>query len=157
MWVFDPPSPGVCMYRVTPHCYAINFEEIPSYFVLNVYLMLFCIIKWSKYGSSFDNSNIWGLSWSKCGYLTPGVSISRGTPHCYAINFEEIPSCFVLNVVLWLLCIIKWSNSEVIWIIPIFGFFLVKMWVFDPPGCPCIGLPPTVMQLILKKYHHALL
>ena len=25
-----------------------------------------------------------------------------------------------------------------------------------PPGSPCIGLPPAVLQLILKKYHHAL-
>ena len=39
------------------------------------------------------------------------------------------------------------------WIIPI---ILVKMWGFDPPGSPCMGLPPTVMQLILNKYHHAL-
>ena len=44
-------------------------------------------------------------------------------------------------------------NREVFfWIIPI---ILVKMWGFDPPGSPYMVLPPTVMQLILNKYHHA--
>jgi hypothetical protein len=55
--------PGVPMYRVTPHCFAINFEEIPSFFILNVYLWLLCIIKWSKLGSYLDNTNIWGHFW----------------------------------------------------------------------------------------------
>ena len=36
------------------------------------------------------------------------------------------------------------------------GSFLVKIWVFDPLGCPYIGLPSTVLQLILKKYYHTL-
>jgi|ETNmetMinimDraft_14_1059893.scaffolds.fasta_scaffold37480_1 hypothetical protein len=30
------------------------------------------------------------------------------------------------------------------------GSFLVKIWVFDPLGCPFMGLPPTVMQFMLK-------
>jgi hypothetical protein len=30
------------------------------------------------------------------------------------------------------------------------------MWVSDPPGCSYIGLPPTVLPLILKKYHYGL-
>ena len=34
--------------------------------------------------------------------------------------------------------------------------FFVKLCIFDPPGSACIGLLPTVMQLILKKYHHSL-
>jgi hypothetical protein len=37
-----------------------------------------------------------------------------------------------------------------------FRWFLVKIWVFEPPGWPYIGIPPTVSQLILKKYHYAL-
>ena len=44
MWLLDPqgyPPPG-------SHCFAINFEEIQSCFVLNVYLWSHCIIKWSK-------------------------------------------------------------------------------------------------------------
>ena len=36
------------------------------------------------------------------------------------------------------------------------GSYFVKFWVFDPLGCPYIGLPSTVLQLILKKYHHTL-
>ena len=28
-------------------------------------------MKWSKYGSYLDNSNVWGHFWSKYGYLTP--------------------------------------------------------------------------------------
>ena len=32
-------------------------------------------------------------------------------------------------------------NSEEFSIISIFGVFFVKIWVFDPPGCPFIGFP----------------
>ena len=138
IWVFDTRGLHVQGY---PQCYAINFEELTPCFVLNVYLRLFCIIKWSKQGSSMDNINIWCRFWSKCVFLTPRGLHVQGYPHCYAINFEEIPSCFVVNVYLWLLCIIKWSKSEVIWIIPIFGVILVKMWVFDPPGVHVQGYP----------------
>ena len=70
-----------------------------------------------------DNTIFGVIFGQNVGIRPPGVYMYRVTPHCYAINFEEIPSCFVLNAVLWLLCIIKWSNSEVIWIIPIFGVF----------------------------------
>ena len=42
-------------------------------------------------------------------------------PHCFAIHFEELPSCFVLIQYLWLLCIIKWFRLGVLYIIPIFG------------------------------------
>ena len=38
-----------------------------------------------------------------------GVTIYRVTPYSLAIHFEEIPSCFVLNELLWLLWI-KWSK-----------------------------------------------
>jgi len=48
----------------------------------------------------------------------------------------------------------NWSNCEVICIILIFEVILVKICLFDPPGCPYIGLPPIAMQLILMKYHH---
>ena len=47
-------------------------------------------------------------------------------------------------------------NREDIWIIPIFGVIFGQNVGFDPPGSPCIGLAPTVMQLILMKYHHVL-
>jgi hypothetical protein len=102
--------PGVTIYNVTPYCLAINFEEIPSYFVLNVFLWLFCIIRWSKLCSYLHNTNIWGHFGQNWGIWLPGVTIYRLNPHCFAINFEEIPSSFVLNVFLWLLCIIKWSK-----------------------------------------------
>ena len=48
----------------------------------------------------FDNSNIWGHFWAECGYLTPGVPVYRDVAQYFAINFEEIPSCLVLNVYL---------------------------------------------------------
>ena len=52
--------------------------------------------------------------WSKCRHLTHRFPIYRVTPLCFAIHCEELPSCFVLNVYVWLLCIIKWSKTEVI-------------------------------------------
>ena len=41
-------------------------------------------------------------------------------------------------------------NWEYFSIILMFGSFWVQIWVFDLPGFPVIGLPRTVMQLILK-------
>ncbi len=96
-----------------------------------------------------------GRFWSKFGYLTPGVPIYRITLHCFAINFEQTPSCFVLNVFKWLFYIIKliklWSylHNTNIW-----GHF-GQIWLFDPPECPYIGLTLTVVQLILRKCHQA--
>jgi hypothetical protein len=127
MWVLDTPPPRLTTYRGTLHWLAIHFDEILSCFVPNVFLWIFCIIKWSKLGSYLHNTNIWHHLWSKFGY--------RVTPYCSAINFAKIPSCFVLNVFLWLLCIIKWfklgsyMHNNNIWHI-----LLVKIWVFDPPG-----------------------
>ncbi len=47
-------------------------------------------------------------------------------------------------------------NWEVIFIIAIFGdIFGQNLGISPPPGCPYIWLPPTVLQLMLKKYHHA--
>jgi hypothetical protein len=100
----------VTLYMVTPYCLVINFEEIPSCFVLNVFLWLPSIIKWSKLGSYLHNTNIWGNFLSTFGHLTPLVTIYRVTPYWLAIHFEEIQSCFVLNVLLWLHSIIKWSK-----------------------------------------------
>ena len=66
---FWPPE--VLIYRVTPHCVTINFEEIPLWFVLNVFLLLLCTIKSFKLGIYLHNTRIWGHFWSKYGYLTP--------------------------------------------------------------------------------------
>ena len=59
---------------------------------------------------------------------------------------------------MWLLYNIKFyvPNREVFWIIPIFGEIFGQNVGFDPPGCSYIGLPPTVLPLILKKYHYGL-
>ena len=89
-----------------------------------------------------DNTTIWGHFGQNVGIRPPGVPIYRVTTHCFVINNEEIPSCFILNVYLGYFALSKVPNKAIIWIIPIFGVILVKMWVFDPPGCPYIRLPP---------------
>jgi hypothetical protein len=115
-----------------------------------------CIVKWSKLESYLHNTNIWHHFWSTFRYLTPGVTIYRVTPYCLAINFEEISSYFVLNVFLWLLCIIKWSklvnylHNTNIW-----GHFWSK-FVYLNPGVTIYRVTPTVFQFILNKYHHDL-
>ena len=88
--------PGVCMYRVTPHCYAINFEEIT--------------LSWMYICDCFALSNgsnrevlwiipIFGVLFGQnMGIWPPGVPIYRVTPRFFAIYFEEIVSRFVLNV-----------------------------------------------------------
>ena len=47
-------------------------------------------------------------------------------------------------------------NREVLWITPVFQVILGQNVGIWPPGSQCKGLPPTVCQLILNKYNHAL-
>jgi hypothetical protein len=58
MLVLDPLG---CPYLGHSDDFAINFEEIPSSFVLNVFLWLLCINKWTKLGSHLHNTNILGV------------------------------------------------------------------------------------------------
>ncbi len=62
---------GMTLYCVTTCCLAINFEEILSCFVLNVFLCQFSNIKRSKFGSYWHTANIWGHFLSESQYLTP--------------------------------------------------------------------------------------
>jgi len=127
------------MYRVTPHCYAINFEDIPSCFVLNVCLWLFSIIKWFKQGSSLDNTNIWGTFWSKYGYLTPwGAHISGYPPlfcHLFWRNSITIRvKCDIFDIsYLWKVRNVK---KRLFWL-----FFGRKLGVW-PPGVTIRAVTP---------------
>jgi hypothetical protein len=159
--VFGPnlgiwPSPGVTIYRDTPTVWPLILKK--SHHALS--WMYFC-----GYFSLSNGANweviciipIFGIIFSqKLGIWPPGDTIYQGTLYCLAIHLEEISSCFVLNVFLWLLCITKWSKLGSICIIPLFVVIFGQNFGIWPPGCPYIGLPPTVLQLILKKYHHAL-
>ncbi len=60
----DPP--GVILYMVTTCCLGISFEEILSYFVLSVFLWLFCIIK-SQNSHKTDNFANFGTKMVKMG------------------------------------------------------------------------------------------
>ena len=99
---------------VTPHCFTIKFEEAPSCFVLNAFLWLLCITKWSKLESSWNNTNIWDTFFVNLGIWVPlrppRVTVYRVNPYYSVINFVEKPSSLGLNVFLWLLFIIKWSK-----------------------------------------------
>ena len=102
--------PGVPIYATTPNCFAINSDEIPSCFVLNVFLCLLCMIKWFKLWSYLHNICIWVTFGQNLSIWPPGVPIYRVNYHCFAIHFEEIPSYVVLNVFLWLLYTIEWAK-----------------------------------------------
>jgi hypothetical protein len=54
-----------------PAVWQLILEEILTCFVINVFLWIFCIIKWSKLGGYWHNTTIWGILWSKYGDLTP--------------------------------------------------------------------------------------
>ena len=64
------------------------------------------------------------------------------------VPIHGVPSnCFEIDIVF--LCYYVLSNDanwEIISIVPILGSILVKMWVFDHPGCPYIGLPQALFQ-----------
>ena len=76
----------------------INFEEFTSCFVINVFLWLLCIFKWFKLWRIWRNTNIWGIFLVKMWVFDLRGDHIKGYPYCLAINFEQIRSCFVLNV-----------------------------------------------------------
>jgi len=164
-------------------------------------LLVFSILKLPVYFMHFSLKwKIWQIEWNfKKGPHKNTYMYKHGEYQHQNINNKTVTThrvhvdvimCVILY--LWLLCIIKWSKREDIWIIPIFGVTFGQnggIWPrgvarialgggckplyrgglsFKPPKPPWLrpcdprglhvqGYPPsTVMQLILKKYHHVL-
>ena len=87
-----------------------NSEEIPSWFVMNVFLWLLYTIQWFKLGIYLHTTHIWGHLWSKFGYLTPGVPIYIGlSPTVSPLIMKKYHHALSWMYV-WLLCINKWSK-----------------------------------------------
>ena len=59
--------PGVLIYRVTPLCFAIYFEEIVSHFMLNATFLIFCTFERSE----MSKSDYFDFFLSKIRRLTP--------------------------------------------------------------------------------------
>ena len=79
--------------------------------------------------------------------LLPTVMAFIWKKYHYALSWMYICGYFVLS---------NGPNKEILWIILIFGVIFGQNVGFWPPGCSYIGLPPTVLPLILKKYHYGL-
>jgi hypothetical protein len=93
--------PGAPIYRVPLNCYAVDYEDIASRFTLNVFLGYFVLsngptgrilIEYQKFGVIFDQN---------FGFWPPGALIYRAPLNCYAVDYEDIASRFILNVFLW--------------------------------------------------------
>ena len=113
-----------------------------------------------KLWNYLHNTYCWCHFWSNLGIFDPRGPYIGLPPHCFAINLEEIPSCFALNIFLWLLCITKWTklvsycHIEYLYlgsflvnyppIIPIFGVIFGQNCGIWPPRCPYIGSPLLV-------------
>ena len=111
--------------------HVLSWIYICGYFTCLHYQMLQIVLIISIFGIILgQNEGIW----------PQGVSMYMGYLPLFCNSFEEIPSCFGLNVYVWLLCIIKWSKGEAIWIIRIFGVIFCQNVGIWPPGSPCIGL-----------------
>ena len=82
---------------IMPLLFAIDFEEIPSYFVLNVFSWLLCTIKWFQLWIDLHNINLLDNFLSKFGYLNPWGAHICYYPHCFAINSEKIA-----NALFWM-------------------------------------------------------
>ena len=139
--------PGVPIYRITPHCFAINFEQTPSCFVLNVFKWLFYIIKLIKLWSYLHNTNIWGHFGQNLAIWPPGVPIYRANPHCCAINFEEMPSWWIENEVLWISSNVKVGKIMIICKKWLFSIIFERFLKILPPG----GCNFKFFQNILQK------
>ena len=139
--------PQVSMYEVTPPSTVMDLilKKIQSLFVLNVYLWLYCIIRWSKQGRYLDNISIWGHCshfWSKCWNFTPlGLHVQGFSPlvwHLFRRNMIMLcPECiFVVSLYYQMVQIRKFFGYyRYLW------SFLVKMSGFDPRGLHVWGYP----------------
>jgi hypothetical protein len=140
------------------------------HFIFDQFLkMVYCVKKWNFTGP-ISQTVSYGQPGDKYPHfdqkMTLNIGIFQITPvfgpfdYCFVINNEEIPACVVLNVYLRVFQVALSKvhpNKAIIWIIPYLGPFLVKMWVFNPPGCRYIyRLRPTVLQFILMNCHHVL-
>ncbi len=139
--------PGVPIYRITPHCFAINFEQTPSCFVLNVFKWLFYIIKLIKLWSYLHNTNIWGHFGQNLAIWPPGVPIYRANPHCCAINFEEMPSWSIENEVLWISSNVKVGKIMIICKKWRFSIIFDRFLKILPPG----GVILSFFKIYLKN------
>ena len=75
------------------------------------------------------------------GIWPPGVPIYMGISYWFAIYFEEIPPSLVLNVFLWLLCIIKWSKF---WYLTPWGAYISYLYIY-------ISVPPAVLPFTSRQ------
>ena len=83
----------------TSYHFVTYFEEPLRCFISN----LFCGCFVSTNGSFLVK---------KMGIRTPGAVLCMVIPYCLGIRFEEMLSCCVVNVIMWLLSIIKWYKFE---------------------------------------------
>ena len=85
------------------------------------------------------------------GIRPPGVIIYRVIPYYLVLHFEEIPSCFVLNVFWGYFALINGPNCEVIWIIPLFGVIFGENLGIWPPGVTIYGFNPYCFPINFEE------
>ena len=90
------------------------------------------------------------------GFWSNGVSMYGITPTVMQLVLNKYHPALSWMYIWGWITLSNGPNKEVIWIIPIFLVNFGQNVGFWPPGSLCMGLPPTVMQLILNKYHHTL-
>jgi hypothetical protein len=88
---------------------------------------------------------------------TPGVTLYYVTTCYLAMHFEEILTCFVINMLMCIFCIIKrsklarYGHNTTIW-----GHFFVKLWGFDLLGWPYILCYHLLFGNFLWRNHNML-
>jgi hypothetical protein len=93
----------------------------------------------------------------KINYKTVGVTIYMVTPGGKYQDFDQKwPKYWSWMYFCGYFALSNVPNWEVICIIPIFGIIFGQHLGIWPPGVTIYMVTPTVWQLILKKYHHAL-
>ena len=124
-----PPAIGV-----TLHCFDNNFEEIPSWFVMNVCLWLLWMIKWVKLWSYLHSINIWDDLLSKYEYLTPRGYHTQGYSLLFCHSFLRNPIMLCPECI----CVV---TLHVICIIPMGEVIFGQSLEYLTRGCPYIRLP----------------
>ena len=91
-------TPGVPVCKVIHYCLSIHLEEIPSFFVLYIYFYGYFAL---SNGPNWEVSiiiSIFSIIFGQYLCIWPfGLTRCKVTPYCLAINFEELPLCFVLK------------------------------------------------------------
>ena len=123
--------PRVAIYRVTPTVMQLILKNY-HHSLFWIFLVYFVLLNGPNWGVIYIIPIFGVVFGQNLGIWPPGMAIYRVNPHCYPTIFEEISSCSIENVDLWISSNIKVGKIDHIWDIRFLSDFDPKNASFGP-------------------------